>query len=86
MASGIPSSSLPPTSTVSRISSYPVQCIEQRKIDAPPTYFAPMFKRNGAGYTEVAKGIVGTEIGKWGISSNGFLQGTPELGGCVPPV
>jgi hypothetical protein len=45
-----------------------------------------MFKRNGAGYTETQKGIVGTEIGKWGTTSNGFLQGTPELGACVPPV
>ena len=45
-----------------------------------------MFKRNGAGYTETSKGVVGTEIGKWGTTSNGFLQGTPELGACVPPV
>jgi hypothetical protein len=86
MASGVPSSSLSPTSTVSRISSYPVQCTEQRKLDAPPLFFGPMFKRNGAGYTEVAKGIVGTEIGRWSTSGNGSLQGTPELGACVPPV
>ncbi len=81
MASGIPSSSLSPTSTVSQISSFALNCIEQRKIDAPPNYFRLMFKRNGAGLTEVNKGIVGTEIGKWGISGNGFLHGTPELGG-----
>ncbi len=64
MASGVPSSSLSPTSTVSRINSFPLQCIEQRKLDTPPFYFGPMFKRNGAGYTETSKGIVGTEIGR----------------------